>query len=394
MQTSFQSQPYTDADARLPSRPLWTLRVAIVSLVALTVWAALAKIDQVTHATAQIIAVAKTQLVQSPDAGIVTRLHVREGDSVKAGQLLVTLEKERVLAAVNDSQAKVAALKITLARLRAEAYGRPLVFDPAWRAYPEYISNQTDLYNKRHMAIDDDVASLRKMLAYAEQELRMNMALESTGDVARGEILRMQRAVADLEAQITNKRNRYFQDVQAEMAKAQEELSTQGEQLRDRSQMLDHAELMAPTDGIVKNIKVTTAGAVIRPGDVIMEILPVGGELVAEAKISPADVGFIKLGQSASVKLDAFDSSIFGAMRGQVSYISADTIVEDTPKGPQPYYRATIRLQGTEFKGGGTQIQVRPGMTASVDIKALERTVLSYLTKPVTKTFSQSLGER
>ena len=179
------------------------------------------------------------------------------------------------------------------------------------------------------------------------------------------------------------------------MTKAQEELNTQGEQLRDRTQLLDHTELLSPSAGIVNNIRMTTLGAVVRPGDVVLELLPTGGDLVAEAKISPTDIAFITVGQAASVKLDAYDSSIFGGMRGKVSYISPDVLTEDTKQGPHSYYRVRILISEAEFKGRKAgDIHLRPGLSASVDIKAMERTVLSYLTKPITKTFTQSMGER
>lgn len=378
-----------------PRRSRWSLRVAVIGLAALVVWAGVSQIDQVTRAQAQIIASARTQLVQSADAGVLSQLHVKEGDAVKAGQLLAVLERERAQAAVNDSKAKAAALKITLARLRAEVYGEPLQFEPALRQYDDYIRNQRSLYHKRKAAIEQDVASLRHMQALAMQELKMNQALEVSGDVSRAEILRLRRTVAELDAQIANKGNKYLQDAQAEMTKAQEDLNTQLELLHERSQLLEHTELVAPGDGIVKNIKVTTLGGVLRPGETLLEILPTGGDLVAEAKISPADIAFVREGQSASVKLDAYDYSIFGAMRGEVSYISADTLIEDTRVGPQAYYRVHIRIREAEFKGkAGNQIQIRPGMTASVDIKAMERSVLSYLTKPITKTLAQAFGER
>jgi len=386
---------FQGAEIAAPAHARWTLRAAVVGISLLIGWSAVSKIDQVTRAPAQIIAAAKTQIIQSPESGVMTRLHVHEGDAVKAGELLVTLEKERAQAAVSDSSAKVAALKITLARLHAEVYGKPLKFDPELHQYSDYIRNQTDLYNKRKQAIDQDIASLNNMLKLAVEELKMNETLEKTGDIGQSDMLRLRRSVADIQAQITNKRNKYFQDAQAEMTKAQEDLSSQGEQLRDRSQLLEHTELVAPVDGIVKNIKIVTIGAVMRPGDIVMEILPIGGDLIAEAKIPPADIGFVKLGQSASVKLDAFDYSIFGAKRGEVSYISADTLVEETKQGPQPYYRVNIRILQSEFKGvNAEQIEILPGMTATVEIKAMERTILSYLTKPITKTFSQSLGER
>lgn len=383
------------ADLPVPTGGRRSLYTMVIGLLALVGWAAVAEIDQVTRAPAQLIAVARTQVVQSPESGVVTQIHVREGDAVKAGQLLVTLEKERAQAAVADSRAKVAALRITVTRLQAEVYNKPLRFDPELLQYPEYIRNQTDLYNKRQTAYREDIQSLQNILELSRAELKINAELLATGDVSRAEVLRLQRGVADIEAQIANKRNKYFQDAQTEMTKAQEELNTQTEALRDRSQLLEHTELLAPSDGVVNNIRATTRGAVVRPGDVVLELFPTGGDLIAEAKISPADIAFVQKGQGASVKLDAYDSSIFGSIRGEVSYISPDVLTEDTKQGPHTYYRVHILIKETEFKGDkARQIELRPGLSASVDIKAMDRTVLSYLTKPITKTLSQSLGER
>ncbi len=376
-------------------RARWTLWMAIIGLSIFTAWASVVRVDQVTRAPAVIIASGRTQQIQSSDAGILTELFVKEGDKVKAGQALATLEKARAQAAVDDSLAKVAALKITVARLQAEVYNKPLRFSPDLLKFPEYIQNQTELYTKRKTAIDEDVKSLQRMLVLAQQELKMNEPLLAQGDVSQADVIRLRRQVADIQAQIANKKNKYFQDAQADMTKAQEDLSTQTEQLRDRSQVLEHTSLVSPTDGLVKNIHVTTIGGVVRASDVIMEIFPTNSDLIVEARVKPADIAFIKEGQTASVKLDAYDYSIFGAMRGVVTYMSPDTITEDSKNGPVSYYRVHIKINNAEFKGkSGEQITVRPGMTASVEIKALDRTVLSYLTKPITKTLSSSLGER
>lgn len=384
------------ADAGLPPRlARYSLRGFMLGLVALVVWAHYGRIDQVTRAPAQIIAQGKTQLVQSSDGGILTDLHVREGDSVKAGQLLATLQKERAAAAVSDSNAKVAALRITLARLHAEVYNTPLAFAPDLQRYPQYLRNQTDLYNKRQTAFKDDISALENILRLAEDELRINSQLEASGDVSRADILRLQRSVADIKAQISGRRNKYFQDAQAEMTKAQEELSTQTEQLNDRRQVLDHTELNAPMDAVVNNIRINTLGGVVRAGETVMELLPAGEDYIVEAKIPPADIAFVALGQSTSVKLDAYDSSIYGSMRGEVSYISPDVLTEDSKQGPISYYRVRVRITGKEFHGHKADaIHLRPGLTATVEIKAQDRTVLSYLTKPITKALSQSMGER
>jgi len=194
---------------------------------------------------------------------------------------------------------------------------------------------------------------------------------------------------------MSSKRNKYFQDAQAEMTKAQEDLSTQSEQLKDRSQVLDHTELTAPVDAIVNNIRINTLGGVVRSGETVMELLPSGDDLIVEAKIPPSDIAFVALGQLTSIKLDAYDSSIYGSMCGEVSYISPDVLIEETKQGSASYYRVRVSVTGKEFNGvKADAIRLRPGLTATVEIKALDRTVLSYLTKPITKALSQSMGER
>jgi adhesin transport system membrane fusion protein len=367
----------------------------MISLIAAVLWASVGKIDQVTRAQGQVIAAERTQIIQSPDGGVLTKLHVKEGDFVKTGQLLATLQKERAQAAVSDARAKVAALRITLVRLQAEIFEKPLQFDPTLSSYTDYIHNQTELYNKRQRAFKDEISALTKILALADDELKINRQLVATGDVSRAELLRLERSSADITAQLTAKRNKYFQDAQVEMTKTQEDLSTQTEQLNDRTSLLEHTKLLAPVDGVVNNIKVNTLGGVLRQGDTVMELLPGGNNLIVETKIMPADIGFVKIGQAASVKLDAYDYSIYGGMRGQVKYISPDVLTEETKQGPMTYYRVRIMITDTEFKGdNASQILVRPGLTASVEIKAMERTVLSYLTKPLSKTMSMSMGEK
>lgn len=367
---------------------------ALFGIIVLLVWAYFAQIDQVTRATGTVIASARTQDIQAVEGGVLTDILVREGEEVTQGQLLVTLEEERAQAAVANSASKIAALKAKIARLEAEIFERPLKFPDDIKGYSEYVDNQTQLYNRRRQAIDQDVSSLQKMKVLAQQELSMNEPLLDYGDVSQADVIKLRRQVAEIQAQITNKRNKYFEEAQAETTKAQEELDTELEQLRDHSQVLEETELFAPTDGKVNNILVTTIGGVVKPGEIIMEVLPTSSDLIVEAKVSPVDIAYVREGQPATVKLDAYDYSIFGAMTGNVVYISPDTLMEQTQKGEEPYYRIQIKITGAEFAGRRDEIVIKPGMTVSVDIKARQRSVLSYLTKPLTKTFSEGLGER
>ncbi|PID37800.1 MAG: secretion protein [Pseudomonadales bacterium] len=384
---------YTPTSPKV-GRARLTVWIALIGIIILLIWASFAKIDQVTRAQATVIASARTQQIQAPEGGVLTELKVKEGDEVKRGDLLVVLEEERAAAAVANSESKTAALMAKLTRLDAELFEKPLVFPDEVKRYPQYVINQRQLYNRRRQAFQEDIHSLENMLVLARDELSMNEPLLKYGDVSKADVIKLRRQVAEIQSQITNKRNKYFQEAQAEMTKAQEELASEQEQLRDRAQVLEEKRLMSPTAGKINNINVTTIGGVVKPGEVIMEILPTSSDLIVEAKVSPVDIAYVKLNQPATVKLDAYDFSIYGAMMGNVFYISPDTLMQQTRNGEEPYYRVQIKITGAEFADRADEMVVKPGMTASVDIKAGERTVLEYIYKPLVKTWSEALGEK
>ena len=195
---------------------------------------------------------------------------------------------------------------------------------------------------------------------------------------------------------MVNVRNKYLQDLQAEYTKTEEDLVTAREILAQRSDSLKDTEIRAPVDGIVKNVKLTTVGGVLRPSDEVLSIVPTGEEMIVEAKLSPTDIAYVKLGQDANIKFDAYDSSIYGSAIGKVSYISADTLMEQTPKGEEKYYRAHIKADTRRMKPhrAGERIEIQPGMTATVEILTGSNTVWHYLTKPINKTLGEALTER
>jgi len=376
--------------------PLWIVFGSLfVVIVPFLVWASYAEIDQISHAQGQVIATAKTQSIQSANDGVVDKIYVSEGQSVKTGDKLIILEKSQAQASYDDSSAKVAALKATLTRLRAEVYSKPLIFPSEVKRYSDFIDNQTALFHRRQQALNDEISALNESLKLAQDELNLNLPLLKSGDIGATEIIRLKRQIADLKGQISNKRNKYFQDSQAEMTKAEEELSTKEQELTDRSITLERTTIVSQMDAIVKNIIVTTQGARVRSGDVILELVPSGDQLIVEAKLSPSDISFIKKGQKAAVKLDAYDYSIYGIFHGTVKYISPDTLVEKSERGDKYYFRVQIALDQTQLiSKSGKKVEIAPGMSAEVDIITGSRSVLAYLTKPVTKTFSESFHER
>lgn len=371
--------------------------VWIVFLVLLTfgVWAYWAKLDQITRAPGAVIASSKTQIIQSQEGGTINDLLVKEGDTVEADQVLLKFERTRFETSYLEARAKAAGLMATVARLQAEVLSTKLEFPPEVNKYPEFKKSQAMLFNKRQAAIKEDVAALQNMIKLAQQELEMTEPLLKTGDVSRTDILRLQRQLVELKSQVTNKRNKYFQDAQAELSKAQEELAGVQQSLTQRKSQLDLTELRAPVRGVVKNVRITTLGGVIRPGEEVMQIVPLEDDLVIQAKVSPADIAFLKPGQDVAVKIDAYDYTVYGELSGKLTYISADTLSEDLRQGEQPYYRAQVRTVGRQFSGRPDEkLEIQPGMTATIEVKTGQRTVLQYLTKPVIKTLSQSLGER
>lgn len=371
--------------------------VWIVFAVLLTfgVWAYWAKLDQITRAPGAVIASSRTQIIQSQEGGTINDLLVKEGDTVEADQVLIKFERTRFETSYLEARAKAAGLMATVARLQAEVLGTKLEFPSELNKYPEFKKSQAMLFNKRQSAIKEDIASLQAMIKLVQQELEMTEPLLKSGDVSRTDILRLQRQLVEMKSQVTNKRNKYFQDAQAELGKAQEELAGVQQSLTQRKSQLDLTELRAPVRGVVKNVRITTLGGVIRPGEEVMQIVPLEDDLVIQAKVSPADIAFLKPGQDVAVKIDAYDYTVYGELSGKLTYISADTLSEDLRQGEQPYYRAQVRTVGRQFSGRPDEkLEIQPGMTATIEVKTGQRTVLQYLTKPVIKTLSQSLGER
>lgn len=377
----------------------WLIVLAAVIVVSLGTWAVFFEVAQIARAQGQVIASARTQVIQSANDGVIEALLVREGEQVKKGQILALLDRSQAEAAYQDNLGKVAALRAALIRLQAEILGRPLVFPKNVLAHPAFVANQTELFQRRQNALRAELSALEDSLRLVKEELSLSLPLLATGDIGKIEIIRLQRQVADLNGQITNRRNKYFQDAQAEMTKAEEDLATQEQILAERTATWERTEIVAPADSLVKNIQITTPGAKVRAGDIVMELLPTDSALIVEAKLKPADIAYVRRDLPAAIKLDAFDYSIYGVLRGKVTYISPDALSEKTQTGEHVYYRVQIRIDEDALalrnrKQLGKAVEIQAGMTATIEITTGNQTILAFLTKPVTKTFSEFFGER
>lgn len=372
-----------------------TLWATFIIITAFFTWASMSEIQQVTRAQGSVIPSSRIQVIQSSDGGVLTEMPVQEGDSVNKGDLLARLDSTKPEAGYLEAEAKVVALRAARARLDAEINGGPLTFPREVNKYPQYKLNQRSLMMKRQRAINEDISTLQTMKALATKELEMTQPLLKSGDVSMADVLRLQRQVADIQSQITNKKNKYLQDTQTEMGKVEEDLTSAEQSLRQRKDLLDKVDIYSPANGIVKNVRVTTLGGVLKPGEEVMRIVPIEDDLLIEVKVKPADIAYVKPGLKVNVKIDAYDYTVYGSLAGEVTYISADTLTEDLKQNEQAYYRAQVKTNGRNFTGlSGGKIEILPGMTATAEIITGQHTVLRYLLKPIVKTMSESFGER
>lgn len=386
----------THFEPHRPRRISMTL-LLLAGLVGFLLWAALFEIEQTVRAQGQIIQSARTQIIQAADGGVLSRILVQEGESVRAGQLLADLEKERPHAAYEENRAKVASLKAALLRTQAEANGQSPAFGSAFKEFPEFVAAQQALYEQRKRSLQEELATQQASLDMAQEEQRMHESLFRNGDTSRLEVMRARRQVGELEGKISAVRNKYRQEARQEAAKLVEDLSSSRYKLEERQSILGHTELTAPVAGVVKYLKITTIGGVLRAGDELMQISPSEGDQIIEIKVNPADIGQLTAGLPVTIKFDAFDYSVYGTQQGTLSYISSDTLTEQGGNGQTlTYYRAHVSLDADKAKANPklANVSLKPGMTATVDIRTASRTVLQYLAKPVFKTFGGAMNER
>jgi membrane fusion protein, adhesin transport system len=386
-----------DLEGKIPRTGGLLAILVLFAVAAFVFWAAWAEIDQITRVPGKIIPTSRNQVVQVLDPGIVDEILVKEGDLVKHGQQLMRFNRVKAEALYMETYAKVVALKAAVARLSAEVFGVEPKFPKEVLQYPEVLANNQALFKKRQNALREEIQVSQQALDLIDAELAVTEPLLATGDVSKVDILKLKRQAVEVQGKITTRKNKYLEDTQAELGKAQEALEGTLQILAQHKQLMDNAVILSPMDGVVRNIRLTTVGGVARAGEELMQIVPVEDDLLIEAKVKPADIAFVKTGLPATVKLDAYDYTIYGTFPGVVTFISADTITDEAARAPneQPYYRVQVRMEGKHFKGRGpVPIEIQAGMTATVEIKTGSNTVLKYLAKPIIKTLTEALGER
>jgi multidrug efflux pump subunit AcrA (membrane-fusion protein) len=368
----------------------WSLFALLAAFVA---WASFFHLDEVTTGSGKVVPTSHEQVIQSLEGGIIHKLFVREGDIVERGQQLAQLDRTKTEFSVQESESRLNAAMATAARLNAEVNGTELIFPAELDDDVELVKQETALFKSRRDSLDKGLAGLRQGVALVQRELSLTQPLVKQGAASSVEVLRLQRQKNELENKIVEMQNQYYVRAREELAKANAEMEAQRSVTRGREDSLTRLTFTAPVRGIVKDIDVTTVGGVIPPNGKLMSLVPLDDQMVIEAKISPRDVAFIHPGQKALVKITAYDYSIFGGLEGEVTMISPDTI-QDQVKRDVYYYRVYIRTNSNHLTNKQDKsFPIFPGMIATVDIKTGNKSVLSYLLKPLNKA-KEALRER
>ena len=356
------------------------------------VWADRAVIDEVTRGEGKVTPSSREQVIQSLEGGILAEMLVRQGDIIEEGQVLLRIDDTRSGASLREGESRVMSEKAAIARLQAEANGAAPVFPAEIPA--SIVSIERKLHASRRTALAESIGSLSGDLRLARQELQMNEdAMQSSGAVSEVDIIRLKRQILEIQGKIGDRRNGFKAEAREELARREAELARALEVNTARADEFNRSVIRSPMRGTVKNVETTTVGGVIRPGASIMEIVPLEDKLLVEARIRPADVAFLRAGQDATVKITAYDYSIYGSLPGRLEHISADTIPDEKNQN-ESYYRILVRTDSAELQGKDGPLPIIPGMVATVEILTGQKTVLDYILKPVLKVRDNALRER
>ena len=412
----------------------WLLASIIAFFVVGLLWAALAHLDEVARGEGKVITISQTQYVQNLEGGIIREILVHEGDAVEKGQLLFRIDPTRFVSEYRSEAQTTLALKARIARLAAEAEGRPLKF-PAevLKDAPALAQSESSLYHTHVSEQQNRNGILREQLAQRAQELRemksrgerltegldvlkreiaLTAPLVKLGHASEVELLRLERerarigtdldaaklALPRIEAYIIEAQKKlrdndltFRSAAGKDLADARGELAKRSESMPALEDRVARSEVRAPMKGIIKVIANKTVGGVVQPGSSLAEIVPLESSLLVEAHVKPADIAFVKVGQRAMVKVSAYDYSIYGGVEGTVEYLSGDSM---QPEKGEPFFVARVRANTSGIKVGDKLLPITPGMTATVDIMTGRKTVLHYLLKPVNKARERALTER
>ena len=407
-----------------------TLLLLIVALV----WAYFAEIEEITRGDGKVIPSRQIQVVQNLEGGIVAEILVSEGDEVEKDALLLRIDDTRFSAPFRESRVKYMALKAKVARLRAESLGAILEIEPDITAeFPSIAQRELELYESRQEELATSLVILQEKINQRSQELEelkakqkqlstshylitrelnMTQPLVKEGAVSEVELLRLKRDVNNIKGELTATRLS-IPRVESKLIEAESELAERTLEFRNKAKIelndaysaleslsvsavaledrLSRTSVTSPVHGTVNRVLINTVGGIIQPGMDLIEIVPLEDSLLIETRIRPSDIAFLRANQKAVVKFSAYDFTIYGGLDAKVEYISSDSIVGEDGNS---YYIVRIRTDKNHLGTEDDPLQIIPGMVAQVDILTGQKTILSYLMKPLLRAKGMALRER
>lgn len=404
--------------------------ITIVSALAI-LWSAVAQVDEITKGEGKVIPSRQLQVLQSLDGGIVSEIHVHEGQIVEAGQILINVDPTRFESSVKESDVQIYALQAKAARLKAISEGKPFIPPAEALKYaPTTVAEESRLYGSRNSELNTQLSIARQQLSQRQQELaemrakreQASQAYELSSreltvtkplinsgavsevdllrlerdvsrfrgerDMAAAQIQRSQSAILEASRKIEEVELAFRNDAGKELADTVARLNAIGESGRGLADKVKHAAIRSPVKGTVKRLMVNTVGGVVQPGKDVVEVVPFEDTLLLEAKVSPKDIAFLHPGQKALVRFTAYDFSIYGGMDAVLDNIGADTVTDERGN---TYY--VVRVHTTQARLQDN-LPIIPGMVAQVDIVTGKKSLLSYLLKPVLRAKQLAFTER
>jgi adhesin transport system membrane fusion protein len=406
--------------------------LSFAAVFVLLLWSAFAVLDEVTRGEGKVIPSRQIQILQSMDGGIVSEILVKEGQTVKVGDLLLKVDPTRMVSSLRENRSQYLALLAKGARLKAVADGARFTPPPdVVKEAPEIVEQERALYESRRAELDATIGVHRQQAAQRAQELisararreqasqsysltarelEMTRPLAKTGAVSDVELLRLERDVARyrgerdsansdiprLEASVMEAARKMqeaelaFRNVaRSDLSETNAKLSALSEGSAALEDRVNQTEIRSPVNGTVKQLKVNTVGGVVQPGKDVIELVPSDDALLLEARVLPKDIAFLRPGQKALVKFTAYDYSIYGGLEATLEHISADSVLDE--KG-NAYFLVRVRTLSTSI--GPHKFPIIPGMVVEVDILTGKKSVLSYLLKPILKAQAKAMTER
>ena len=414
-----------------PLRAKVLLRTIGIALLIAIMWAAVSPIDEVTRGEGRVIPSRQLQVLQSLDGGVVSEILVHEGDVVQPQQMLLRIDQTRFASSVRESRVQYTALVAKAARLRALTENKPFeVPDDVAKEDPKTVEEERRLYESRRTELETTTSIAQQQLTQRQQELAevrakyeqaskaydisskelaVTKPLIASGAVSEVELLRLERDVgrfkgerdmasaqiSRLQSAITEANHKleevgiaFRNESGKELAETTAKLNSLAESSVGLSDKVTRSVLRSPVKGTIKRLLINTVGGVVQPGKDVVEVVPLEDNLLLEARVQPRDIAFLRPGQKAVVKFTAYDFSIYGGLEGTLEHIGADSVVDE--KG-NAYYVVRVRTKQSTL---GTNLPVIPGMVAEVDIVTGEKSVLTYLLKPVLRAKARALSER